>query len=281
MSNKIAVRNDQSSAPALAVQTPMEICRTSLYPSLSPANFNLFWAVALKKGLDPLANEIMATVRRVKNKDTGQWEERLVIQTGIDGYRHIAEDSGEYLGQDEPVFDREPESRKDLPRWCKVTVYRRIGEDRVAFTAKVFFHEFAQTFADGNLTQMWARMPWHMLAKCAEVQAIRKAFPRRTAGVQHDDEVAAEDTPQLSERVRPLAQAVAAIQAAERPAASGMAAEWNKAVMAFAEFDIDAETLLARLDIKTPAEFTRDHADQLQGWYGDLRNTVEQEETTQ
>ena len=67
-----------------------------------------------------------------------------------------------------------------FPAWCKVVVKRRMADGQIAeFAATERWKENYAT-AGKNSKQpnsMWMRRPYAQLAKCAEAQALRKAFP--------------------------------------------------------------------------------------------------------
>lgn len=141
-----------------------------LAPDLTADELKLFAMVANRSGLDPFAKQIYA----VKRKG------RVTFQTGIDGYRSIAARTGLYDGQDEPEFgpvcacgDNRPAGH---PESATVRVYRKGVGRPIAATA--FWHEYKPEQGErGTQDVMWTRMPRVMIAKVAEAQALRKAFP--------------------------------------------------------------------------------------------------------
>lgn len=169
---------------------------------LDDNEFKAFCAVAKNVGLNPLARQIYAIPFRQKVQGTqDQWRTRLTIVTGIDGYRTIAERSGIYAGQDEAeygpthkvtyskdVWTGNNKSTQqvtvDAPSWAKVTVYKVVAGVRCPFTAKVLWSEYFPENKPGR----WTDMPFHMLAKCAEANALRKAFPNDLSGLFTDTE---------------------------------------------------------------------------------------------
>lgn len=139
-----------------------------------------FIQVARKRRLSPEEKQIYLIKRGDK------WG----VETSIDGYRLIADRTGAYAGSDVPIFgatiDGHPES-------ASVTVYKIVQGTRVPFTAVAYWEEFAPV---GNQAFMWAKMPRHMLAKVAEAQALRKAFPADLSGIYVSEEMhQAEDDP--------------------------------------------------------------------------------------
>ena len=142
---------------------------------LQDNELEVFLAAAGRYGLNPLANQIYA---RVSGGRSGR---RLGFMTGIDGYRAIADRTGSYAGNDDPVFDSE-----DKPQKATVTVYKIVGGARCPFTATARWDQYYPGDQSGR---MWKRMPHLMLGKCAEALALRKAFPAQLAGLYTQEEM--------------------------------------------------------------------------------------------
>jgi hypothetical protein len=83
---------------------------------------------------------------------------------------------------------------KTRPRAAKVEVlHAGFGEP---LSAVALWSEYAQTYQDGNPIALWNSHPTTMLAKCAEAQALRRAFPEELGGLNTDDEIPQhDDTP--------------------------------------------------------------------------------------
>ena len=88
------------------------------------------------------------------------------LVTSIDYSRKVAQKAG-ILGMDEPVF----EEKNGKIVACSVTVKRKVGKDIGTFTAKVYFDEY------NSGQNQWAKRPRTMIAKVAEMHALRKACP--------------------------------------------------------------------------------------------------------
>ena len=142
----------------------------------------LFLIVANKTGLDPFSKQIHFVKRKAKQKD-GSYQEVGAIQTGIDGYRAVAERSGGYAGSDEPIYDTEEAKR---PNKATVTVYKIIQGVRCPFTASARWVEYCPPTP---MDFMWNKMPYLMLGKTAEALALRKAFPNDLSGIYVDTEM--------------------------------------------------------------------------------------------
>lgn len=168
-------------------------------PGASPAEIEVFLHVCAHVQLDPLRNQIWLVPRY----DSSLKRRVYKPQTGIDGMRLIAQRTALYGGQFDPEWCgpdgvwRDVWLSKDNPTAARVRVARKDWSEPAVGVAK--WDEFAVfNKVDGKmkLGAMWAQMPSLMLAKCAEAQALRKAFPAEMAGVYADVEVAADEGPQ-------------------------------------------------------------------------------------
>ncbi len=128
--------------------------------------------------LDPFGNQIYSILRPVRK---GSKEMKRSNQTGIDGYRLIADRTGAYAGNDDPVFDSEGK-----PQRATVTVHKLVGGQRCQFTATARWSEY---FPGEQAGFMWKTKPHIMLGKCAEALALRKAFPAELSGLYTHEEM--------------------------------------------------------------------------------------------
>jgi phage recombination protein Bet len=198
----------------------LKAVQAAIAPELNPHELRLFAMVAYRSGLDPFAKQIYATKR----------DGRVTFQTGIDGFRSTAERSGEYDGQDEPVYGP-PCSCKDAPQphpeWASVTVYRqRPGMPRRGQTATARWHEYKPAPGrSGNADAQWKKMPTLMLGKCAEALAFRKAFPYVLADIYSPEEMAQAGAGPVVLEHRPTAREAVAARRAEVEADESAATE--------------------------------------------------------
>ena len=132
----------------------------------------LFLHVANKSGLDPLARQIYFIKRGGK----------MTIMTAIDGFRAIADRTGQYIGSSDPVF----EDNGSIPAKATVTVNKVVSGIVGNFTATARWDEYYPGKSQGF---MWDKMPHTMLGKCAEALALRKAFPAQLSGLYTGDEM--------------------------------------------------------------------------------------------
>lgn len=146
----------------------------------------VFFHQCQRTGLDPFAKQIYLVGRY----DSRTGAMRYTIQTGIDGYRLIAERTGVYAGSDESW--EEVDGRLVS---ATVTVRKIVAGQVCPFTATARLAEYVQTGKDGKPMGLWSKMPHRMLAKCAEALALRKAFPQDLSGLYTAEEMSQADSP--------------------------------------------------------------------------------------
>jgi phage recombination protein Bet len=157
----------------------IELIKRTIAVGATDDELQLFLYTAKKTGLDPLARQIYAIKRAGK----------MTIQTGIDGYRLIADRTRQLAGISDYVFDSE---EGKFPNKATVTVYKIIDGLVREFTASARWSEYSQ-----GSSPMWQKMPYLMLGKCAEALALRKAFPADLSGVYTAEEMGQADAGQL------------------------------------------------------------------------------------
>lgn len=191
----------------------LTLIHDTIAKGLTSPEFDLFMTVAQHTGLDPFRKQIYPLVFNADD----QKKRRVVYITSIDGLRAIAFRSQRYRpDEDEPDFTYDPdlkgpENPLGITR-ARVRIYvKDVGaEDWRPVSGVAYWDEFAPILEDGadgfewvetgevwadsgkpkrrkqpkgDIVRKvddkgnWARMPRLMLAKCAEAQALRKAFP--------------------------------------------------------------------------------------------------------
>ncbi|HTJ68373.1 MAG TPA: phage recombination protein Bet [Actinospica sp.] len=212
--NAIAVRTDipaERQSGALAIEagqtgwTPMqEAALGQLGLEDAPDGDRMvFLHVSQRTGLDPFARQIYMIPRSEKKSEkrgdrwVDTYKTKWTIQTGIEGWRTIRDRAERKAGVRGKLsrftyYDNEGSEYKvwvkpQPPVACEVT-YTVIdaGGSETPYTSVLRFAEYAQS-KDGKLIAQWGQKPVHMLEKCTEADAYRKAFPQDYSGIEMSD----------------------------------------------------------------------------------------------
>ncbi|MHC2797150.1 phage recombination protein Bet [Mesorhizobium jarvisii] len=201
---------------ALIQKTVAKDCNTD--------EFNLFVEVARAKGLDPFLGQIIPMI--FSKGDANKRKMTIIISR--DGQRVIAQRCGDYRPASKPPsyeFDAELKSETNPQGIVSATVYLWKQDAKTAVWFEVagqsYWDEFApisypydaykmvdtgetwedsgkpkkkRVLRDGATPQLddsgnWCRMPRLMIAKCAEMQALRAGWPEQFTGLYDEAEM--------------------------------------------------------------------------------------------
>ncbi len=173
-----------------------QMIRDTYASGASEKEFQVLMEVAKLRRLNPLFKQIHFMQRWNPDLERKVW----VSVVGIDGFRAIADRTGRYAGQDEPEFGP---FVNGFPESCRVRVYRKDWKKPAVGVA--YWSEYVQVKRDGKPTRSWSTMPHTMIAKCAEAQAMRKAFPEDLGGLYVDEELQAGESGEIGDLNNPRA----------------------------------------------------------------------------
>jgi phage recombination protein Bet len=177
----------------MSEQELTKVLQSSLYPGAAPESIKMVLGYCRAAGLDP----IQKPVHIVPMWDAKAGATRDVVMPGVNLYRTQAMRSGECAGVSEPEFG--PDVTETIgglqitfPNWCRVTVKRRLPTGEIVeFTAREFWKENYAVKGGKERSiapnAMWTKRPYGQIAKCAEAQALRKAFPEFASAPTADE----------------------------------------------------------------------------------------------
>ena len=177
---------------AEAIRTAL---KSSLYPGASDASVDLVLSYCKAAGLDPMQKP----VHIVPMWDSKSRQTRDVVMPGIGLYRTNAARTGQFAGMSEPVFgpmvtERLGGREVTFPEWCRVTAYRQLPTGHIAeFTATEYWVENYAIKGgkdqDQSPNAMWSKRVRGQIAKCAQAQALRMAFPEAVGSAPTAEEM--------------------------------------------------------------------------------------------
>jgi len=89
---------------------------------------------------------------------------------------------------------------------CTITVKRKVGEYVGEYSATVFFDEYNTGY------NLWKTKPKTMIAKVAEMHALRKACPEELSQVYVEEDFQKEEAPQIDETYKTEIDAITDIE---------------------------------------------------------------------
>lgn len=184
MSNQLTITASTLAEKGIDMAT-WSALKNSIYPGAKDESVMMALDYCRARQLDPLMKPVHIVPMSVKDTATNRNESRDVVMPGIGLYRIQADRSGDYAGAKEPEFGEDVVRQLNgvemtFPQWCKYTVYKRMPSGEIVeFSAREYWIE---NYATGGRdttapNAMWKKRPYGQLAKCAEAQALRKAWP--------------------------------------------------------------------------------------------------------
>ena len=247
------------------------LIRRTIAKNATDEELEMFLWQCQRTGLDAFSRQIYLIERQEWDKNLGQKVKKMTPQVSIDGFRLIAERTKKYAGQLGPEWCGKDGKWQDVwldkepPAAARVGVLRKDFQQPLWSVAR--FDAYKAEY-NGKLGGLWAKMPDVMIAKCAESQALRRAFPQELSGLYTSEEmqqaggeiVDVEVSPVQPESPPKLAQPAVRPEAAAEPVevppegiGPGRAREMLKAL---AKLGLTVEKQLALFDRVTKA--TRD-----------------------
>jgi phage recombination protein Bet len=166
----------------------VELIKQTVAKGASDLELELFMHACKRTGLDPLMKQIYA----IKRWNNAEKKEVMAFQTGIDGYRLIADRTNRYAPGRAPEFKYN--EHHDVISATAFVKKQTVDGEWHECSATAYWDEYVQTTKEGKPTSMWLKMPHLMLAKCAEALALRQAFPAELSGVYTHEEMMQADS---------------------------------------------------------------------------------------
>lgn len=148
--------------------------------------------VCQRTRLDPLSTP--RQIHFIQRYDTASRKYVMTPQTGIDGMRLIAARTREYLGQVGPEWSADGETWRGVWLSDEPPAAARVGVLRKGFSQPIYsvavwaraaqwqdeYDRGGNKTGSKKLSSFWEKMGPEMLAKSAEFNALKRAFPEET-----------------------------------------------------------------------------------------------------
>lgn len=171
------------SMPAMTESDLIVVLQASLYPGAEINSIRMVIDYCRASGLDPMQKP----VHIVPMWDSKQGKMRDVVMPGVGLYRIQASRTGQFAGMSETEFGPMVTMTLDkveitFPEYARVTAKRVLDSGVVAeFTAIEYWIENYAVKGGKEKSiapnAMWTKRPRGQIAKCAQAQALRLAFP--------------------------------------------------------------------------------------------------------
>ncbi|TQV80361.1 phage recombination protein Bet [Denitrobaculum tricleocarpae] len=215
-------------APRSYTDNQLQLIHQTYAKDCTAQEFNVFIEVAKRYGLDPFKKQMYCNIYNKDAKPNDKKQRTMVFITAIDGFRGIAERTGLYRpDENEPEVTTHkefanPDSNPLGIEKAVVTVWKMDQRgDWNPIKGVAYWDEFAplvegydeedrgETWDNSGNPKMtripngkmmldpknnfWRKMGRHMLAKCAEAQALRRGWPNDMSGIYAPEEMAVAD----------------------------------------------------------------------------------------
>jgi phage recombination protein Bet len=234
MTNEIVAQKESVLGHMEVTPEQVALVKSTVFPTATDDELKLYFFECRRRGVHPLDRLVIPVKRK----------ERVTFQTGIDLFRSQAEETGEYRGQDDIQYGgmiEWPKIDKKVPEYAKATIlrYDAVTDQIIKVSAVAYWEEY---YPGEDLGFQWRKMPRLMLGKCAEALALRKAFPRKLAGLYTFEEMQLTDLVNQGKKYK-QPQAKSEQKTDEKPAGDDLTVK-EKLDTELKEYCTDAEGLI-------------------------------------
>jgi phage recombination protein Bet len=197
MNAPMVMQQANTALASMSEEQVINVLRNSLYVGAQTDSIKMVLAYCQASGLDPMQKPVHIVPVYNAKANNGNGGMVDVVMPGIGLYRTQASRTGECAGVSEPEFG--PDKTETIggveityPAWCKVVVKRLLPSGQIAEYAATERWKENYAMKGGKEKSvapnaMWTKRPYAQLAKCAEAQALRKAFPELGAAPTADE----------------------------------------------------------------------------------------------